>query len=227
MNKHISKSKILSGFRNISHGFLNRYSNEYSGDFADQNNLSEIIKLEQIHSDNVHVIERSSNELRKGDSIITDLRGLGIGVYTADCVPILLYDRVNIVVAAVHAGWKGSLLNILEKSIKSMKSQYNTRSKDIYAVIGPCICRCCYEVKDDVASRFIENYSRADNFLYSLNGSKYNLDLKKFNSMVLEENGVINIEVLDKCTKCDFTYYSYRREGKGVGSQLSFIGISN
>lgn len=226
MKNQIFRSKILSGFQNISHGFLNRYYNENSQNLAAQNKLSNIIKLKQIHSDYVYIIKKFIKDLPEGDSIITDVPGLGIGVYTADCVPILLFDSLNIVVAAVHAGWKGSLLNILEKSIKRMENHYNSDPKNIYAVIGPCIGRCCYEVNEDVASKFIEKYSRADSFLYSIKGSKYNLDLKKFNCKTLAENGIMNIDIIDKCTKCDLRYYSYRREGKDVGSQLSFIGIS-
>lgn len=221
------KSEILSRCRNISHGFLNKHGTANSGYLATVNNLNVIVRLKQIHSNRVHIIKDLDQPFSEGDSIITDIKGLGIGVYTADCVPVLMFDRKNIAVAAVHAGWKGSLLNIIDNCIKSLKNQFNTDPDDILAVIGPCIGSCCYVVKQDVAIKFIEKYPRADSFLYSLNSNEYNLDLKKFNYISLANSGVRSIEVIEKCTKCDLNYFSYRREGKGVGSQLSYIGISN
>jgi YfiH family protein len=229
MNKksgNIFISEQLSNYSELVYGFCNKVHNYDS--FINLVGVSKLIKLKQIHSNVVHFVDFDTEQetCLEGDALITRSRGVCIGVYTADCIPILLYDKQQSVVAAVHAGWRGTLGAIISETLMHMKLNYNSEPNNIVSVIGPCIGRCCFEIDGDVATKFIEKYQETDSFIYPSN-SKYILDLRQINKHMLKNEGVQIIEVIDICTKCDSDYHSYRREGNGVGSQLSFIGLKN
>ena len=221
-------SEQLSEYSELVYGFCNK-NNDFDSDYI--NNLigiSKLIKLKQIHS---NIVRRVSYDTKdesslEGDALISSFRGICIGVYTADCIPVLLYDKQHCIVAAVHAGWRGTLGGVISETLKNMKLNHNSDPANIVSVIGPGIAKCCFEVDKDIASKFIEKFQETDNFIYPYN-SKFILDLQHINKEMLKKEGVKNIEVIDICTKCDTNYYSYRREGQGVGSQLSFIGLRN
>lgn len=215
---NIEVSDKLSQFDNIiEYGFCNK-STQLGFDHN-------IVTLKQIHSKQVHRIDHNTDYTNlQGDALITDVPGVRIGIYTADCVPVLLYDISKSVIGAVHAGWRGTFSDIISETVTAMKSVYNSDPEDIISVIGPCIGICCFEVDGDVAIKFIEKYEETDSFIYP-NGEKYMIDLAQINKQSLKHAGLSNIEVIDICTKCDLGYHSYRREGAGVGRQLSFIGI--
>lgn len=221
-------SEQLSEYSELVYGFCNK-NNDFDSDYI--NNLigiSKLIKLKQIHS---NIVRRVSYDTKdesslEGDALISSFRGICIGVYTADCIPVLLYDKQHCIVAAVHAGWRGTLGGVISETLKNMKLNHNSDPANIVSVIGPGIGKCCFEVDKDIASKFIEKFQETDNFIYPYN-SKFILDLQHINKEMLKKEGVKNIEVIDICTKCDTNYYSYRREGQGVGSQLSFIGLRN
>ena len=225
---NILLSEQLSEYSELVYGFCNK-NNDFDSDYI--NNLigiSKLIKLKQIHS---NIVRRVSYDTKdesslEGDALISSFRGICIGVYTADCIPVLLYDKQHCIVAAVHAGWRGTLGGVISETLKNMKLNHNSDPANIVSVIGPGIGKCCFEVDKDIASKFIEKFQETDNFIYPYN-SKFILDLQHINKEMLKKEGVKNIEVIDICTKCDTNYYSYRREGQGVGSQLSFIGLRN
>jgi YfiH family protein len=219
-------SEQLSKYSELVYGFCNRTNDHDSDYFRDLIGISKLIKLKQIHSNIVHDIDFNTEQesVLEGDALVSSLRGICIGVYTADCIPILLYDTEHGVVAAVHAGWRGILNGIISETLTNMRLNHNCYPADIVSVIGPGIGKCCFEVDGDVAVKFIEKYQETDSFIYPCN-SKYILDLQQINKNMLIKEGIENIEVIDICTKCDSNYYSYRREGNGVGSQLSFIGL--
>ncbi len=225
---NILLSEQLSEYSELVYGFCNK-NNDFDSDYI--NNLigiSKLIKLKQIHS---NIVRRVSYDTKdesslEGDALISSFRGICIGVYTADCIPVLLYDKQHCIVAAVHAGWRGTLGGVISETLKNMKLNHNSDPANIVSVIGPGIGKCCFEVDKDIASKFIEKFQETDNFIYPYN-SKFILDLQHINKEILKKEGVKNIEVIDICTKCDTNYYSYRREGQGVGSQLSFIGLRN
>ena len=221
-------SEQLSEYSELVYGFCNK-NNDFDSDYI--NNLigiSKLIRLKQIHSNIVHEVDCNTEQESdlQGDALVCSSRGICIGVYTADCIPILLYDIKNSVIGAVHAGWKGTLNGVISETLKNMKLNHNSDPANIVSVIGPGIGKCCFEVDKDIASKFIEKFQETDNFIYPYN-SKFILDLQHINKEMLKKECVKNIEVIDICTKCDTNYYSYRREGQGVGSQLSFIGLRN
>lgn len=160
------------------------------------------------------------------DAVITDRSDVLLGVQTADCVPILLFDRVKHVCAAVHAGWRGTAKGILKKTIKAMCDKYGCSAGEILLAIGPAIRWCCYEVGDDV----VEAVSKATGSgeYHNVKDGMNCLDLQSANrfqalSMGVQEH---HISVIEECTSCfPDRYYSYRRDGKATGRQGGFIGM--
>jgi YfiH family protein len=220
-------SQNLSKIGGVVHRFL---SKNFVGDIdeaAHYSGLKKIYTIKQIHSDIVFILsdEVTKEGTREGDAIVTSMRNLGVGIYTADCVPLLLVDGEARVAAAVHAGWRGTLSGIAGRTVKRIEKDYGILSSDISAAIGPSIGMCCYEVGEEVAIQFMKKYEAWSDFLYKKNDSKYFVDLKTANIRNLRDAGVANFEVLDICTMCNGDFHSYRREGRGVGRQLSFIGL--
>jgi hypothetical protein len=183
-------------------------------------NIQDVGYLSQVHGDKVVDYSR---KLEKADGLLTTKKGIGVGVFNADCVPILLYDSENDVVCAVHSGWKGTLNLILMKAVQKMKSEYKSSADNIYACIGPHINVCCYEVGDEVVEKFAESQfykDRKDIFLGN------NLDLRKCLLHELHHEGIDddNIICVDVCTSCNKMYrmHSYRKN-KDCGRMFSFI----
>ncbi len=221
------KSESLSKIGGIVHGFSNKKFSGSVSDVARYFGLSNIATLNQTHSSDVFVISDGFKDLsrEKGDAIITGLSGIGIGVFTADCVPLLFAEKTGSVVAVVHAGWRGTLSQIPIAALNEMKNRFGIEPSRLSCVIGPSIGGCCYEVGDDVASRFIDKFDNWNGFLFRKNKFKYILDLKEANRITLFKGGVKDIEMINVCTKCSADFHSYRRDGKNVGKQLSFIGL--
>jgi len=172
------------------------------------------ILLNQVHSDKVIIINskpvKSSNQKITGDAIITAQKGLLIAVLVADCVPIILYDPNKSVIGVVHAGWRGSSLEIAKKSVRKMKELFFSEPKDIIAGIGPSIGPCCYKVKSDVAKHFTEYKSAVIN-----KKNRYYIDLWEINRFQLIESGINedNIEIAGLCTSCNNElFFSYRKQ---------------
>ena len=205
--------------------------------------------LSQIHSDVVHVFGAAPVAPCRGDASVTNRPGLLLAVQTADCVPILLVDSKNHAVAAVHAGWRGTLQRIVAKTIGKMQMQFGTKPPDLLAAIGPSIGGCCYEVGTEVASEFRSQFPNASDWFDELRtGDEPNplqwlnmappghqpppknvlLDLRKANRAQLLEAGLLarNIFVSELCTACRRDlFFSYRKEAGTTGRLMSVIGI--
>ena len=155
--------------------------------------------------------------------MISCVKGQFVGVKTADCVPILLVDSRNRAVAAVHAGWRGTLLGVARGAALALRSAYGTLPADLNVAIGPAIGFCCYEVGEDVAGHFRSIFpERGD-----LNGAA-RLDLPEANRRQLVELGVPAEKIFQAglCTRCNAAeFFSYRREGDGAGRMLSAVGL--
>jgi len=202
----ILSSSLLSQFGWISHGFGTRNATLVQEDMA---------SLEQIHSSEPLVADRPSGCVGQGDALLTRRPGVAVSVRTADCFPILLADRHCRVVAAVHAGWRGTAARIVVVVLEKMRAQFGSAPGDVFAAIGPGIGVCCYQVGPDVALRF------------QLHG-QVRLDLAAANRNQLLQAGVpgIQVEMPSVCTFCDAgRFHSYRREGERAGRQISFIEI--
>ena len=180
----------------------------------------------QTHTTNVRIITDvpTLEELQDVDAVVTHLKGFCLCVSTADCVPILLYDKVKQVVAAVHAGWRGTVGRIVEKTLEAMKSHYGTEGKDVIACIGPSISLESFEVGDEVYDVFTEAGFDMDSIAKKY--EKWHLDLWEANRLQLLAQGVLpkHIEVAGICTYQQHEdFFSARRLGIKSGRILSGI----
>src|SRR2546427_7566971 len=185
-----------------------------------------IMKLRQVHSSTVVDITDTSaaSEAVEGDAAVTGLRGIVLGIQTADCVPILIADSRGTVVAAIHAGWRGTASRIVESTVGRLGEKFSLDSKDLIASIGPHVGVCCYEVGQDVVDAIGDPAlfeSRPD-------WSRPHLNLAEANRRQLTNSGLLDrqIEISSLCTQCrGDLFHSYRRDGKKTGHMLSVIGI--
>jgi polyphenol oxidase len=208
-----------------------------------------LVTLLQFHSDTILSFESAPTEPSRGDASVTKTAGLLLAVQTADCVPILLVDPKNRAVAVVHAGWRGTLARIVEKTIGRMQMQFASKAADLLAAIGPAIGGCCYEVGTEVAAAFSGQFANAADFFDELRtgdepnplqwlnmmppghqppAKKVLLDLRKANRAQLQAAGVPagHIFVSDLCTACrQDLLFSYRKEGAESGRMMAVIGI--
>lgn len=190
----------------------------------------------QTHSVNALVIdkeflqqnaEKRNEQLQNIDALITQEKGVCLCISTADCTPILLYDRKQQVIAAIHAGWRGSVNYIVRKTLEQMNRLYNTQGEDIFAAIGPCIGFDAFEVGDEVYDAFKQNDCPMEYISgWKPETHKWHIDLQMANSVQLIDFGVPT-EQIDICDICTFTHYekffSARRLGIKSGRILSGI----
>ncbi len=197
-----------------------------------------IVQMHQVHDVKVAVVDRGDitrDELDGYDAMITDLPGVAIGVRTADCIPVLLYDPVKKIAAAIHSGWRGTVSKIIGKTVSKMQSIYASQPTDILAFIGPGICVDCFQVGEDVALKFKEAGFDI-NSLWSFRGPKtgngmeggHHIDLKEACRQTLVEYGLKNenIQITGLCTYDDNDLlYSARKEGIECGRNITYIKI--
>lgn len=194
-----------------------------------------VIQGHQVHGDRIAVIDRpdlTRADLEGYDAFICKLPGVAIGVRTADCVPILLYDPVQRVVAAVHSGWKGTVLKIAQKTIGLMKSDFGCLPEELRAVIGPAIGPDSFQVGQEVVEKFEEAgfpmsqvwSDRGPGDGSPMSGG-HHIDLFKANKWILEESGVRDIQVFDIDTFTDTSFFSARREGTACGRNINAIKL--
>jgi hypothetical protein len=212
-----------------------------------------LITMRQFHSDVIHVAAASSAEAPNGDALITSTTGLLLGVQTADCVPILLADTKRRAVAAIHAGWRGTLARIAVKTLGRMRMELGTRASDVVVALGPAIGSGCYEVGPEVAQAFATQFPAAaawfeGPFEQLAHGEeplwlpwltmmppghvppppRVQFDLRAANRWQLLDAGVPErqISVSDLCTACSpDLLFSYRRESVKTGRMMAVIGI--
>jgi YfiH family protein len=182
------------------------------------------ITLKQIHSNRVCNVNgwRAQRRETEGDALITDEPGKSIGIRTADCVPILLLDCSTRALAAVHAGWRGTAVELVRATIEQMTSDFGTAPRDIYAAMGPCIRACCYEVGADVATQFARWHPEWQTHVEKAR----KIDLAGTNRLQMELAGVESAHIFDceLCTACQSgQFFSFRREPENPGRMLAAI----
>jgi len=186
--------------------------------------LEEVGFLNQVHSDDIFIYDGNCHE---GDGLITDKKGIGIGVFTADCVPVLIYDEKKRIIAAVHSGWKGTLKKISSKAVIRMMDEYGCKAEDINVFIGPHNRSCCYEVGQEVAVEFMEDEAYSGMEIVVNN----KLNLEKCIKKQLQLTGIKeeNIKSTEICTYCSDEYklHSYRKHKEASGRMFSFIYLTN
>lgn len=176
----------------------------------------------QTHSVNIKIItENNFNQpIYDTDALITNQKNIALCVLSADCVPILLFDKKEKVVASVHAGWKGTVNGILHEVLSKMQHEFNTQPENIIAGIGPSICTEHYEVGSDVIEQFKIKFERSDLIISNYHGEKAHINLWEANKIWLKDFGIpeSNIEVAGICTyKNPELFYSARYSKNNTG----------
>lgn len=223
---------------NINHLFTSKVgwdNDSFKANISDIFQIPEknIISLKQIHSTNIEIIDKKLEnyyEISKleADGLITDLTGIVLTTYHADCVPIYFYDIKNRIVGIAHGGWRGTFNDISGKMIDMMITRYNSNSKDILVGIGPSIGPCCYEIGKELADEFSEKYNKFPHIVIKRDG-KFFLDLWRLNYYQVEEKGVHsgNIISSNTCTSCQVeNFHSYRREKGTKNRMIAAIGLT-
>ena len=163
------------------------------------------------------------------DALITNVRGLTLAVFSADCGNILLWDEKTGAVGAVHAGWRGCAAGILGKTGRDMERLYGTRSEDLYAAIGPCIGACCFETDEDVPSAMLDALGGDAAPYLSRAGKKWHVDLQGLNELWLLRAGLDGdrIAISGLCTACrPDLFWSHRKMGTARGLQSAVISCT-
>ncbi len=249
-------SKKLNKLNGISHGFFNRYGGKSKGIYKSlncgpgsndkkiniyknlkivkskiNNNCKNIVLLNQIHSNKFIFINKNYKKKRKfkADAIITNQKKLPIGILTADCVPILICDKKKNIIAAIHAGWKGTYKNILTRVVKFMLKK-DCHIKDIHVAIGPCISQKNYNVKEDFFKKFIKKDKKNCKFFKKRKKLLY-FDLPGYIKSQLKIMKISNIDHINIDTfEYKNNYFSARRSIRlkhdDYGRNISIIMIN-
>jgi polyphenol oxidase len=225
-----------------------RFVQFVDGDLVDKRG-SVLVGVRQIHSDIVRVVRvgdgapegrlqtEEGKAVLEGDGLITNVPGVLIGVGTADCVPVLVVDGKNRAVGAFHAGWRGTVAQIVERGVAMMTAEYGSRVEDLEAAVGPSIGACCYSVGKEVHSEFRDKFAYGEDLFRVGIGedeAKIYLDLWEANRRQLLDAGVgaERITVVGECSACavdaegEMKYFSHRAEKGVAGRMLNVVGVA-
>ena len=207
----VYQSSLLLAVDWLSHGFGTRLSEGWPGEY---------LRIRQIHSANA-VLVGSVAPREEGDAIVTSTPGNWIGIRTADCVPVLMADPRGQCVAAVHAGWRGTVANISGTTVRTLETNFGSSSQDLIAAIGPCIGLCCFEVGNEVSEQFRDLFPESLHLRH--------VDLAEANRRQLIAAGLRreNIDIASVCTMCESSvFHSYRRDREKSGRMVSAVRIN-
>ena len=247
-------SKKLQKFKNIRHCFFSRkngfskgYYKSLNCGMGSEDNKKNVLKnlefvskrigckkeslitLNQKHTNEVVCFNSAIDVKNKliGDSIVTNVKDIGISILTADCASIFFYDPKNKIIGCAHAGWKGALNGIIKNTVKKF-NELNSSSDDLIAVVGPCIDKKNYTVKSDLFEKFIYQDKKNEIFFDKISNENYVFDLRGYINKEITNLNIKNIENIEKNTfsEADF-FYSYRRsrlnKEKDYGRCISVI----
>ena len=251
------KSKKLSKYKIVSHGFFDSKGGKSKGIYKSLNcgigssdyqknvkqnlrivcqklsfNYEKLFLLNQVHSSKFHFLNenyKKNNKKLIGDALITNQKKLIIGVLTADCAPILIYDNKLKIISAIHAGWKGAYKGIIKKVIKFLLKN-GSESKNLVAAIGPCISQKSYEIKKDFKNKFL-NQSKKNEIFFKKNKNKTYFGLNKYVYYQLKSLGLKKIDIINKDTyNPKNNFFSARRaihkKENDYGRNISIIMIN-
>ena len=251
------KSKKLSKYKTIKHGFFNKKGGLSKGIYRSLNcgigssdnkkninrnlkiacnkissSYEQLVLLHQIHSDKFYFLNKNYKKNKRkliGDALITNKKKLIIGVLTADCAPILIYDKDRKIISAIHAGWKGAYKGIIKKVIKFLLKN-GSESKNLVASIGPCISQKSYEIKNDFKAKFLKQHKKNQIF-FKKNKNKTYFSLNKYIYYQLRSLGLKKIDIIDRDTyNQKNNFFSARRsihkKENDYGRNISIIMIN-
>jgi len=195
--------------------------------------MDQFLTLNQVHGNDIFIIKPfgdyySSSETLDYDAMVTSRTNLAVCIKTADCVPVFIVDRIKKIIAVVHAGWKGTALEITAKVVRLLQEKYGSSPGDILTAIGPSIGQCCFEVDTPTANAFFEQKNNEAFLSPGARPNKWMLDLAEANRRQILNCGIpeANIDVSDLCTSCrQDLFFSHRGSGGITGRQVNFMMI--
>ncbi len=198
--------------------------------------MRDVVQSQQVHEDTVRHV--TAADRGKGlfvttdytaDALVTDEPGLNLMVFSADCIILLLHDPVTRAIGAVHAGWRGTALDLPAKTVREMGRLFGARRSDVRVAIGAGIGPCCFETHDDVPDAMRSAFGGGVEAYIRPRGAKWTVDLKEINAWRLREAGLRkeNIDICPTCTACHTDlYWSHRITGNKRGVQGALIGLT-
>ena len=199
-------------------------------------NYRKLVFSDQTHEDNIRIVSIADlgkgisvpNDIKNTDGLMTNIPGIPLITFYADCVPLFFLDKENKAIAVVHSGWKGTVLKIGAKTIRQMAEVYGTKPGECLVGIGPSIGPECFEVGQEVADQFAESLGTRSHIIKPIENGKYTVDLWEANKLMLMEMGVPenNITISGLCTKCrEDLFFSYRRDKGRTGSMSAIMEL--
>lgn len=192
--------------------------------------LQKLVLTRQVHGDVIRAVTPNDcmgldhHRYPECDGLITNTPGVTLVVFTADCTPILLHDPFTGAVGAVHAGWRGTALDIAGKAVHQMVAEFGCRAADIRAAIGPNIGACCFQTDADVPQAMTETFGSGVAEMIQPREDKFYVNLKAINALALRRAGVEQVEISTACTMCQHDRYWSHRFSRGLrGSQGALI----
>ena len=230
-------SKKLQNFKNVKHCFFSKNGGKSIGIYNSLNcgigsndnkekilrnleiiskefdsSVKDLVLMKQTHSDKVIIIDEKNKHKKRFecDALITKIENIPISVLTADCVPILIFEKFNRIIACIHAGWKGALKGIIENTVKKI-IDLNTKN-EIYAAIGPCIGKNSYEVKVKFYKEFLKSDKDSEIFFNRKNEDKFLFDLRGYVNYRLKKLDIHNLDNIEMDTYLEKkNFFSFRR----------------
>ena len=198
----------------------------------------DLVLSDQTHTTNVRLVTEADRgkgfdrerDYTDVDGLVTDTPGLMLVTIYADCVPLYFVDPVHKAVGLSHSGWKGTVHRIGKVTLERMKEAFGTRPEDVQAAIGPSICQDCYEVSEDVAQAFMDEFADQldDRLVYRKGNGKYQLNLWNANERILLEAGIRpeHLSITNICTCCNHELlFSHRASHGQRGNLAAFLGL--
>ena len=226
----VLKASLLDQFPFIVHGFGTKHFQEKELRELCQSQNLEPVFLHQAHSSRIHYLEEKPAAVLEGDALVTSKQGLLLLIKTADCLPVLIFDPANRIIASAHCGWRGTSSRLLEKLIDFLVNSFGSRPENLSVAFGPCISRDCYEVGPEVRDIFSQSGFPRDEKLFSphpLHPGRFFLDLRLANRNQLLTRGIRKekIEEITICPHCHPDFLSFRRDAVTKARLFNFIGL--
>lgn len=195
-----------------------------------------LVASDQIHKDVIYKVTYEDrgkgiyrdSDIQAVDALITREKNVALVTYYADCVPLFFLDTKTPAIGLAHAGWRGTVQKIGQKTLREMKKQFGTQPRDVLIGIGPCINKCCYEVDQPVIDKFKQAFSYWDKLVEYKGNGKWMLDLLLANKSLLKDVGINSTQITtsDYCTSCfNDLFFSYRKDQGKTGSLAAIIQL--
>ncbi len=210
--------------------FKQLFSHKLRSDIPDMLSIKNAFFLQQVHGIKGKVLIKSQGQAplftEPGDYIITDLPSIGIGVVTADCLPIIIVDKKLKVVSAIHAGWKGLVNGIVQHVFEIFKTVYRSKKEDLKVFVGPSAGVCCYEVGLDFLIR--PNIKNLPSEVFCEKSERLFFDMKNFLKIICIKSGLQENQIeasYAQCTMCAEWYWSYRKNKQAQIRQITIVAL--